>query len=110
LEFHRDGTEDYGVIYDSNKEKIAASDTCWLPERGDDYLDLPTLVYQLRLMTAAPKLLVACRLALAFIEDMMEAEDPKACTQTEWQGEPMRTLRKAIAEAETGFDEADLPY
>lgn len=53
-----------------------------------------------RLHKAAPKLLTACKLALAALEDAMEAEDPQARTQIGWEGEPMATLRTVIAEAE----------
>lgn len=103
LDFDRDGTEDFGTIYDADDRAIVSSQhckTCWLPESPDDYLELPDLVYQLRLMTAAPKLLAVCKTALAAMEAALEADDPQARTQIEWEAEPLDTLRKAIAEAE----------
>ena len=53
----------------------------------------------MRLMTVAPKLLAACKMALSTMETAMEAEDAQARTQMEWEAEPMATLRAAIAEA-----------
>ncbi len=53
-----------------------------------------------RLRVAAPKLLAACKTALAAMEAELETEDPQARIQIEWDAEPMRTLREVIAEAE----------
>lgn len=110
LHFDRDGTEDFGIVRDAAGNAIAASHlpctrigdrtfhtgTFWLPEPGDP---TPVRLRQLRLMTAAPKLLRACRQALAAMEEALEAGDAQARTQMEWEGEPMATLRAAIAEA-----------
>ena len=41
--YGRDGTEDYGVIFDAEDREIVSSQhskTCWLPESPDDCLDL----------------------------------------------------------------------
>ena len=57
-----------------------------------------------RLFTASPKLLSACKLALATMEAALEADDPQACTQMEWEAEPLVTLRAAIKEAEAPLD------
>jgi hypothetical protein len=71
LYFDRDGTEDFGIICDAEGKDIAASHlpstrigertfetgTFWLPE--EDHEELPVLVRQLRIMTAAPRLLAA---------------------------------------------------
>jgi hypothetical protein len=57
-----------------------------------------------RLFTASPKLLSACKLALAAMEAALEAEDPQARTQIEWEAEPLATLRAAIREAEPPLD------
>ena len=105
LVFDTDGTEDFGLIRDADGQEVVSSQhsqTCWLPESPDDCLDLPTLVYQLKAMAAAPRLLSACRLALETFEARMEADDPRARTQIEWAAEPMASLRAAIAEAEVG--------
>lgn len=112
LAFGRDGTEDYGVISDATGNEIVASHlpgvregrTCWLPE--EDGEEVPTLVHQLRVMTAAPKLLAACKLARKAMEKAMGADDAQASTRIEWEAEPMRTLRAAIAEAESGQAES----
>jgi hypothetical protein len=53
-----------------------------------------------RLFTASPKLLSACKLALAAMEAALKGDDPQACTQIEWESEPLATLRDAIREAE----------
>jgi hypothetical protein len=103
LHFDRDGTEDFGTICDADGDAIVSSQhckTCWLPESPDDCLEPPILVHQLQIMAAAPKLLTACKLALAALESALEAEDPQACTQMEWEAEPLATMRAAIAEAE----------
>jgi|GEM_PF-4569418 len=73
LHFDRDGTEDFGIICDTNGKDIAASHlpstrigertfhtgTFWLPESAEE--ETPVLVRQLQLMTAAPKLLAALK-------------------------------------------------
>lgn len=53
-----------------------------------------------RLRMAASKLLAACKVALAAMEAQLEADDPQARTQVEWEAEPLVTLRAVIAEAE----------
>jgi hypothetical protein len=53
-----------------------------------------------RLISTSPKLLTACKQALAILEASLEAEDPQARTQIEWEAEPLATLRAVIAEAE----------
>ncbi|MFL5241541.1 MAG: hypothetical protein ACJ8FY_05490 [Gemmataceae bacterium] len=69
LHFDRDGTEDFGIICDAEMNDLVASHlpctriaertfgagTFWLPESSDDVM--PQRVCQMRLMTAAPKLL-----------------------------------------------------
>src|SRR4051794_16379186 len=69
LTFDRDGTEDFGIICDAEGDQIVASHICgrdeldkgtfWLPEQPGDLV--PLLVRQMKLMTAAPKLLEAIR-------------------------------------------------
>jgi hypothetical protein len=54
----------------------------------------------------APKLLAACKQALAAMEADMEADDPQGSTQMEWEAEPLTTLRAVIAEAETAGSDA----
>lgn len=112
LYFDRDGTEDFGIICDATGEDIAASHlpstrigdrtfhtgTFWLPEPRDP---TPVRLRQLLLMRTAPTLLHACRQALAAMEAALEAQDPQARTQIEWEAEPLRTLRQAIAEVES---------
>ena len=107
LHFDRDGTEDFGIVCDAEGRDLAASHvpctrigdrtfdtgTFWLPEPGDA---TPQLLRKLTLMTAAPQLLSACKLALAAMEQALEAEDPQARTQIEWEAEPLATLRAAI--------------
>jgi hypothetical protein len=97
LHFDRNGTEDIGTIYDSNGESLVHSRPFWLPE-GDD--PVPSTLAALRLMTVAPKLLIAAKATLTALELILEVDDPAACTQTEWEAEPLATLRAIIAEAE----------
>lgn len=52
-----------------------------------------------RLIAAAPDLLAACRLAMATMEAELTKDDPQACTQMEWETEPLVALREAIAKA-----------
>jgi hypothetical protein len=101
LHFDRDGTENTGYITDAEGNVIASSHLPgWLPETQDDYLAMPTLFYQLKLMAAAPKLLNACKQALAAMEASLENDDPLAPNQIEWEAEPLSTLRAAITEAD----------
>jgi len=86
LAFDRDGTEDFGMILDANGEKIVSSlfcSYCWLPECDED--ETPVLVYQLKLMAAAPKLLAMLKIAVA-------TADP---AKHKW----VKEAREAIAEA-----------
>lgn len=94
----KDGTE--VVIRDANGQEIVTSRPSWMPESPDNALAMPDLYWQLRVMFAAPKLLEACKQALAVLESQLEAEDPQACTQMEWEAEPLASLREAIALAE----------
>jgi hypothetical protein len=103
LHFDRDDTDDFGIIRDAAGEAIVSSQhckTCRLPESPDDCLAPPALFHQLLLMMAAPRLLAACKLALAAMEAALEADDPQAPTQIEWEAEPLATLRATIAEAD----------
>lgn len=98
LHFDRDGTEDYGVICDADMNDLVASHfpgtdrgertfetgTFWLPGKNDP---TPRRVRQMRLMTAAPKLLEACRMVVERWERGDLAEAARAC-------------RAAMAEAE----------
>lgn len=45
-------------------------------------------------------LINALKLALAALEAQLEAEDPQACTQMEWETEPLPTIRAALGVAE----------
>jgi hypothetical protein len=46
------------------------------------------------------ELLNALKLALTALENVLENDDPQACTQMEWEQEPLPTIRAAIANAE----------
>lgn len=110
LHFDRDGTEDFGIICDAEGNSIAASHlpctrigdrtfqagTFWLPEKNDP---IPVTLRQLRLMTAAPKLLDALRFLLADGNSQIDYEE-------------RLIAEAAIAEAEEPrpLSEADLPY
>lgn len=100
LHFDRDGTEDYGIICDADGNDLVASHlpsskvakiadrpfgtgTFWLPEEQGD--EMPTLVYQMKLMTAAPKL-------LDFLKIAVTTADPK---RHKW----VKEAQNAIAEA-----------
>lgn len=96
LEFEQDGTEDIAFIRDAEGDEIVRSRPFWLPI-GDD--PVPPTLSALRLMVVAPKLLAACTQALTAMEAALEADDPQACTQMEWEAEPLATLRAVIAEA-----------
>ena len=80
LHFDRDGTEDYGIICDAEGNDLVASHLpqskvariadrpfgtgCfWLPEEEAD--EMPLLVRQMQLMTAAPRLLDMLKIAVA---------------------------------------------
>jgi hypothetical protein len=97
LRFYRDGTEDVAVISDSNGHDLATSRHFWLPE-GDD--PVPPTLAAMQLMAVAPKLLMAAKATLTAFELILEVDDPAACTQIEWEAEPLATLRAVIAEAE----------
>jgi hypothetical protein len=60
LHFDRDGTEDFGTIYDAGGAPIVTSLHCrtsWLPEGEND--EVPALVRQMQLIVTAPRLLHA---------------------------------------------------
>ncbi|MCZ2340454.1 MAG: hypothetical protein LC104_01500 [Bacteroidales bacterium] len=84
--FYRDGTEDIAVILAADGEELVYSRPFWLPEGNDP---IPPTLAALRLMAAAPKLLVALIAAADWID-----------TQT---GQPrteiQAVIREAIAEA-----------
>src|SRR5437588_557288 len=80
LHFDRDGTEDFGIICDADGNDLVASHlpsskiariadrpfgtgTFWLPESSED--ETPALVYQMKLMATAPKLLAMLKMAVA---------------------------------------------
>lgn len=46
-------------------------------------------------------LLAACKLALLWMEEEVENDDPQARNPTVWEAEAMKSVREAIAEAET---------
>ena len=98
LHFDRDGTEDVAIIRDAGGEELVRSRHFWLPE-GDD--PVPPTLAAMQLMAIAPKLLAAASATLTALELILEVDDPQACTQIEWEAEPMATLRAVIAEAET---------
>ena len=98
LHFHRDGTEDIATICDANGEELVTSRPFWLPE-GDD--PIPATLAAIQLIAVAPKLLSAAKATLTALELILEVDDPAACTQIEWEAEPMATLRAVIAEAES---------
>ncbi|MCE9567635.1 MAG: hypothetical protein K8U57_37010 [Planctomycetes bacterium] len=96
LHFDRDGTEDYGTIRDADGKDIVSTQncqTCWLPESPDDYLEMPDLVYQLRLMSVAPKLLDALRI-------VVEMEYDRDEESRNFDAERLEFFASLIAEAE----------
>jgi hypothetical protein len=97
LHFDRDGTEDVAIICDCNGADLVHSRQFWLPE-GDD--PTPPTLAAVQLMAVAPKLLITAKATLTALELILEVDDPQACTQIEWEAEPMATLRAVIAEAE----------
>ncbi len=97
LHFHRDGTEDVGVIFDANGHELVRSRHFWLPESDDP---TPSTLTCLRLMVTAPKLLSAAKATIRALELILEVDEPAAWTQMEWEAEPLATLRTAIIEAE----------
>jgi hypothetical protein len=105
LHFDRDGTEDIAVICDAAGHDLVTSRHFWLPE-GDD--PVPSTLAAVRAMHAAPKLLAACKLALALLGSAMEADDRRACPQTGRGAELVRTLRAAVAEAESWGEAATI--
>jgi hypothetical protein len=97
LHFDRDGTEDVAIICDADGKDLVRSRHFWLPERDDP---VPPTLAAKQLMTVAPKLLMAAKATLTALELILEVNDPAACTQMEWEAEPLATLRAVIAEAE----------
>jgi len=104
LHFDRDGTEDFGIICDAEMNDLVASHLpstklarlanrpfgtgCfWLPEEEGE--EMPMLVRQMQVMTAAPKLLAALLAASDWIDT--QAGEPR----TEIQA----TVQQAIADA-----------
>jgi hypothetical protein len=89
LHFDRDGTEDYGIICDAEMNDLVTSHVCgkddlgkgtfWLPEEEGD--PIPQLVKQMQVMTAAPKLLAACRLVVERWEKGDLAEAVRQCAE-----------------------------
>ena len=112
LHFDRDGTEDYGIICDSKMNDLVASHfpskriaertsktgTFWLPESDED--ETPLRVRQMRLMSAAPKLLSALLDALPYVEDVLSSPDQLACFKKGVVQRHAKAIRAAIAEAE----------
>ena len=96
LHFDRDGTEDYGIICDAEGNDIVAShlperqegygNVFWLPEKETD--PVPQAVRQMRVMTAAPKLL-----------ESAEAAWRRAANHEKLTLEECNELYAAIAEA-----------
>jgi hypothetical protein len=111
LHFDRDGTEDFGIICDADGNDLVAShipdsktpprwkarefgDGCfWLPEEEGD--PVPRLVRQMRLMTAAPKLLEALRTVVGMEYD----RDPES---RNFDDERLEQFKAIIEEAEDG--------
>jgi hypothetical protein len=108
LHFDRDGTEDFGIICDAGGNDLVASflpgtriadktfetGTFWLPEY--DHEPIPVRVRQMRVMTAAPKLLAMLKIAVA----------TAGTAKQRW----VKEAREAIAEAtgqEYGHKEAE---
>ena len=60
------------------------------------------VIQDTNLIAAAPKLLAAAKRTLTQLELILEMDDPQACTQMEWEAEPLSDLRAAIIEAESG--------
>lgn len=108
LHFDRDGTEDFGIICDAEGRDIAASHlpgtriaehtadtgTFWLPE--EEGQTMPLRVHQLRLMTAAPKLLKALDYLL---EQTVDQDLKYGIVLTEGEQEAREQALAAIAEA-----------
>ncbi|HMP01723.1 MAG TPA: hypothetical protein PKC45_04395 [Gemmatales bacterium] len=92
LHFDRDGTEDYGTIYDAEGDPIVTShqcQTCWLPECKED--EVPALLRQMQMMVTAPRLLNALIECARLLADHDEAEGE--------EGDAYREALSAIAEA-----------
>ena len=99
LEFHRDGTEDIGTIYDGHDEPLVESRPFWLPEGNDP---IPPTLSALKLMTIAPKLLAAAKATLTAFELILEVDDPASISPALFEADPLATLRSVIIEAEVG--------
>ncbi len=99
LHFDQDGTEDVAVIFDARGHDLVTSRHFWLPEGNDP---VPPTLAAVRAMHAAPELLAACKLALAFLESATEANGRLACPRAGRRAELMRALRAVVAEAEGG--------
>ena len=94
LEFDQDGTENIGIISDSDGHELVQSRPFWLPEADDP---VPPTLAALRLMMVAPKLLIAAKATLAALVD-----DPATFAQSDSTAEPLAFLRAVITEAEEG--------
>ena len=115
LYFDRDGTEDYGIICDSEGRRIVASHVCgddewdegtfWLPEEEGDAT--PLLVDQMKLMAAAPKLLGMLKLAVAVADPGKHNWVKEARALIREVSGKKRPVRKPIAVV---IDERDLPF
>ena len=121
LIFDRDGTEDYGVIIDTEGNDLVAShlpfttmprwkdrdfgDGCfWLPYSDSDE-PTPVLVRQMQVMATAPKLLAMLKMAVA-------ASDPAKDTWVKEAREVIAeaTVKKRRAVKAVHLDERDLPF
>ena len=100
LQLDRDGTEDIGIICDSDGDDLVCSRHFWLPEEGDP---VPSTLAALRLMTAAPKLLAAAYATLTALELVLEVDDPATLAQYFREAEPLAALKAAIIVAEEGM-------
>ncbi len=110
LYFDRDGTEDFGIICDTDGKDLVASHlpgmkggrtfetgTFWLPENAGD--EMPTLVRQMQAMTAAPKL-------LAMLEVAVATSDP---AKHRWVEEARDAIAEATGQEAPGGEGADHP-
>ena len=88
LHFNHDVTEDIAVILEANGEELAYSRPFWLPE-GDD--PMPPTLAAMRLMVAAPKLLMSLIECARLLADHDEQDGE--------EGDAYREAIAAITEA-----------